>query len=681
MSIRMRSTLRILWLSLGLLVPAFEARADVRLPRLIGDHMVLQRGKPLTIWGWADPGEHVQVDLDSIGRQAITDAAGHWSVTFPALPAGGPHTLGIEGHNRLLLHDVMIGDVWLASGQSNMEFPLQEQHGFGGVLDADRELAAAKVPGLHLFKVSHQMSLSPSDDVGSQGWQVSTAASAATFSAVAYLFGRSLQQRYDVPIGLIDSSWGGTPAECWVSPTGLRTLPEFAATLARESHFDEAASIGYQRYLSARDQWYRAHGRDDRGMADGAAIWAAESFDSSAWPIMSEPQPWPRKAVKDFDGTMWYRRTIDLPAAAVHADAQLHLPHLREADTTWFNGIEVGAMRGETARRIYIVPAAVLHAGANQITLRIEGAYDSGDGYVGILGASADFYLQSGPQRWSLAGNWSVQPGPDLAALPDPPPLAEFMFAFPQAPSLLSNGMIEPLTRYRLRGAIWYQGEANVGRAAQYRALFPALIRDWRARWGYDLPFLFVQLAGYGSDPAQPADSDWAKLREAQAAALALPQTGMAVAIDVGNADDIHPRNKQAVAARLALAAEHLVYGEAAAATGPQLSRLRVEEHRLRLSFGNIGSGLTARDAGGELRGFAIAGRDGRFHRGHARIDGADVLVWSAAVPAPVAVRYDWANSPDGNLYDSAGLPAAPFRRSLLLSRENCRSTGGRCID
>lgn len=659
MSARTRVAIAILTAGVSL---GFKVQADIRLPRLIGDGMVLQRDAPLTLWGRADPGERIDIEFVEQKRRTTADANGDWSVTLAPLPAGGPHVLRLHGKHSITLRNVLIGDVWLASGQSNMEFPLQEQNGFGGVLHAEHELSQADFPRMRLFMVKHDIAFTPRRDVVSEGWQQVTRASAGRFSAVAYLFGRELFQRYRVPIGLIESNWGGTPAECWVSAQGLRSFAEFSPAIAREARVDAGMLADYERYLAARNDWYRLHGHDDRGRVNGEDIWAQTQFAASGWPTTPEPRPWPQKAVKDFDGTMWFRKTVELAANGLSGAARLHLPHLREGDTTYVNGTRVGATRGETAERNYAVPTPLLRPGANTITMRIDGAYQSGDGYVGILGAPADFYLQVGSLRLPLAGSWSFQPGADLSALPDPPPMAEFVIAFPQSPTLLSNGMIAPLTRYRIRGAVWYQGEANVERAAQYRTLFPALIRDWRSRWGYELPFLFVQLAGYGPDTDTPGDSAWAELREAQAAALALPDTAMAVAIDVGDANDIHPRNKQVVAHRLVLAAAHAVYGERIVGSGPRFRAQMIEGGRMRVSFDEMGSGLVVKDPHAQLRGFEIAGADGELHRAQARLDGADVLVWSDAVPAPNAVRYDWGNTPDGNLYNQEGLPTLPFR-------------------
>ncbi len=646
------------------------ACADIRLPRLVGDNMVLQRDAPVRIWGWADPGERVAVAFRDQRRDARADAHGNWSVTLAPLAAGGPDSLRLAGRRAITLSNILVGDVWLASGQSNMQFPLQSQGGFGGVNNAAREIAAAHYPRMRLFLVARDPGFAPNEDVHSDGWQAVTPATAARFSAVAYLFGRELHHRYAVPIGLIDSSWGGTPAECWISAGGLKQFPEFDASIERLSQVNDQALLAYGSYLSARNAWYAAHGREDRGRVEGQDLWAAATYSDRNWPTTVEPQPWPRKTIKEFDGTMWFRRTIQLDADSAARVQRLHLTHLREADTTYFNGVRVGAVDGETSERDYAIPAGIAHAGSNTITVRIAGSYSSGSGYVGMLGDAADLYLQvagasNDLRRLPLAGTWTYQPGPDLTDLPEPPAMAEFMTPFPQAPATLYDGMIAPLIRYRIRGAIWYQGEANAARAAQYRTLFPTLIRDWRAQWGYELPFLFVQLAGYGRDAPEPADSAWAELREAQAGALALSRTGMAVAIDVGDANDIHPRDKQTVAHRLALAAERVAYDGSVVASGPRYRSMRREGNQIRLHFDDEDSGIVFRDAlpsRAAGRGFSIAGADGRFHWASARIENNDVLVWSAEVPAPSAVRYDWGNTPDGNLYNRAGLPAPPFR-------------------
>lgn len=647
---------------------ASDAAAAVRLPRLVGDDMVLQRNAPLDIWGWADAGESIRIRFR--GRTVATraDENGRWSARLAPLRAGGPDDMQIDGSNSVTLHNILVGDVWLASGQSNMQFPLASDGGFGGADRADEEIRAAVYPKIRLFMVDRDQALRPKTAVDSAGWTAVTPETVRKFSAVAYFFGRDLFRRYGVPVGLIESCWGGTAAETWMSQASLQHFPEFQASIDRQSHIDGQGLADYAAYQSLRDAWYTLHGREDRGRVDGRNLWAEPGFDATAWPATAEPQPWPVKAVKDFDGTLWFRKEIEIPEAWIGGDVNLHLSKLLQTDTTYFNGHLVGETTGDAKNRDYRVPQQFVVAGRNVIVVRLAGEYLSGDGYVGMLGTPADMHADIGAHSLPLAGSWSFQPGPDVSGLPEPPPAAEFHTRFPRAPTLLWNAMIAPLTRYRIKGVIWYQGESNASRAAQYRRLFPALIDDWRGNWGYELPFLFVQLAGYGADGTEPAESAWAELREAQAAALALPGTGMAVAVDVGDAADVHPRNKQAVGRRLALAAAKVAYGENVIYSGPTLSSMHIEGAQIRLTFVNRGSGLRATGAAAAagapaaLRGFAIAAADGRFVRAQASIDGADVIVYSERIRQPTAVRYDWGNTPDGNLYNAEGLPAVPFR-------------------
>jgi sialate O-acetylesterase len=656
-------TLRIALLA-TFLSAACSAHADVRLPRLIGDNMVLQRGVALRLWGWADAAERVRITFRGRTLRTVTDAAGRWSILLPAQRAGGPYPMSIVGNNRVTINNVLLGDVWLASGQSNMQFPMMREGNFGGVKNAEQEIATANFPQIRLFMVDRATALHPAADVKSSGWSAATPESVRAFSAVAYLFGRELHQRYRIPLGIIESTWGGTPAETWMSEDALTPFPEFDAAIAREARVDARSIADYDAYLAARNQWYRLHGREDRGSAPPEA-WAAADLDTSAWPTMAEPRPWPIKPPKGFDGTVWYRTQIEVLPSEAGKSIRLHLPHILNADTTYFDGVRVGATVGEAVRD-YLVPGVLVKAGRNSITVRIEGQYDSGDGYVGMLGDAHDLYAELGGRAIPLAGIWRFQAGPDVSDLPDPPPLAEFRSKFPQSPTLLFNAMIAPLVPYGLKGVIWYQGENNVGRAAQYRALFPALINDWRARWRSQLPFLFVQLAGFEADPAQPAPCERAELREAQSAALFLARTAMASAIDVGDRDDVHPNNKQAVAHRLALAAMAVAYGEHMVYSGPTFRAMQIEGSQIRIQFANQGSRLRVEgDEQGEVRGFAIAARDRHFVWARARLDGADVLVSSDEVASPTSVSYDWGNTPRGNLYNSEGLPAPPFRTAF----------------
>ena len=483
---------------------AARAGAEVRLPYLLADHMVIQRGLPVAVWGWAAPGETVTASFRGATRSTRADELGRWSVTLPPGEAGGPFELTVEGGNRIVLCDVMVGDVWVAAGQSNMEWPLR------WASNAAAEMAAARYPAVRLVRTMHRVSDHPLSNFAGQTWAVCSPQTVEHFSAAAYHFGRELHERLGVPIGLIQTAWGGTPAEAW---TSLRAL----------------------------------------------------GGEPSLLPVFSE----------------WAKLT------AQHETNLLLLPRLRRE---W----------EKTAARA-----------------RSEGREPPPEPEL----------------RRRPGGQWT--------------------------PSGLFNAMVAPLTRFPIRGVIWYQGEANTApeRAPLYGRLFETLIRDWRRAWGQgDFPFLFVQLANFRAAP----DSMWPEVREAQRQALALANTAMAVAIDIGEAGNIHPGNKREVGRRLALAARAVAYGEPLAYSGPLLRQVTRENGALRAWFDHAGGGL--KTSGGAVRGFEVAGSNGRFFAARAEIDGATVAVSSEAVPRPERLRYGWADNPDCNLFNAANLPASPFR-------------------
>jgi sialate O-acetylesterase len=621
--------------------------------------MVLQRGRPVPVWGWAAPGEAVSVTFRGQTYPASApDAQGRWQATLPATPAGGPYTLTVKGQNTIELTDVLVGDVWLASGQSNMQFKVKDPSpvGYQPVQNADQEIAAANYPRLRLLTVSQALEYRPQAEVPTTGWQVCSPATVASFSAVAYFFGRDLLQHYQVPIGLVVSSWGGTPAEAWVSAEGLGPFPEFAPTLAGFAQRTTSLAAD-QRTYETRQQDVLLHGRAyDRGYPAGGPSWADPATDAHAWPTMPVPGIWESQpGLGTYDGIVWLRKELELPAAAAGQPLTLSLGQIDDADSTYFNGQLVGHAAGYSVARTYQVPPALVRAGRNVLVVRVV---DTGGG-GGLTGGPP---LQAtGPGGTvSLAGPWQYQLGLAPQDVPQPP----YPGGGPQAPSVLYNAMIAPLRPLALKGVIWYQGESNVGRAAQYQRLFPALITDWRRQFGQpELPFFFVQLANYLAPQPEPGPSAWAELREAQASALALPATGMATAIDLGVANDIHPHNKQDVGRRLALAARRVAYADPAVVSrGPSYAGLTVAGSAARVRFApaTLGGGLTAK--GGKLQGFAVAGADQQFHWATARLAGAEVVVESPQVPHPVAVRYDWADNPNGTLYNRASLPAPPFR-------------------
>jgi sialate O-acetylesterase len=643
---------------------ATDAWGDVRLPALIGDEMVLQRDVSLPIWGWAEPGETIAIKFHGMTRTTTANKSGRWSVRFGPYAAGGPYEMTIQGRNSLSVHGILIGDVWLASGQSNMEFPLKpEGDWMRGVNNAEQEIASARFPSIRLFKVHKIVRFSATDDVDADSWIAASPESAADFSAVAYLFGRELHRRYGVPIGLIEAAWGGTVAEAWVSEAGLRPFPEFQESL-RSMRFagESSLHVANERYVKRKAAWNNVHGAEDRGLSNGRAQWADPAFDTGAWPRMDEPQQKPISALGGFDTTVWFRRDVMIPDDEAGSPARVHLVTAGKSDITYFNGEMIGQTDGWEKPRDYLVPSNLVRGGRNVIASRMTGE----QGYIGFLDFDNPNKLnfEVAGQKLPLAGAWSYQPGPDLTEMPRPSRTLSLALDH-NRPAALFDSMIHPLVNFRIKGVIWYQGEANAddhGRAEQYRALFPALIQDWRKQWGFNVPFLFVQLAGYGHNKSQPAEYPWAELREAQSMALSLPDTGMATAIDLGEEDDIHPRDKQDVAHRLALVAARVVYGENIVDSGPMFQSMKIIGSLARITLTDLGDGLRIDDKYGYIRGFEIAGSDGEFQWAQARLDGREILVDSPGVAQPVAVRYDWSNTPDGNLFNEEGLPTVPFR-------------------
>jgi sialate O-acetylesterase len=634
------------------------ARAEVRLPALVGDNMVVQQGVKARVWGWAEPGSRVTVAMGGKSAAATADAQGRWEARVGPFKAGGPYEMTIASKNTMVLKNILVGEVWVASGQSNMEWPLQNAaHG------AD-EVARANYPEIHLFTVTKATALTPRDDVQGR-WVVCTPETAGAFSAVAYFFGRQLHEKLKTPVGLIHTSWGGTPAEAWTSRETLAASAELRPMVEALDRASVNLPTALRDYEAAAAKWEAEHFLQDPGNKGADLGYARDDFDESGWQRMRLPQHW-ESAGLSIDGAVWFRKTVDVPAQWAGKDLALSLGPIDDFDTTYFNGAKVGAIGRETPNfymtpRKYTVPGALVRRGRNQIAVRVFDHYGEG----GFGGTAADMWLgPPGASAIALAGDWlykvemSVEPlKVDFATQPVAPPAA----GNPNTPTVLYNAMLAPLTAYAMRGAIWYQGEANAGRARQYQSLFPAMIRNWRAAWGEgDFPFLFVQLANFQARQSEPGDSNWAELREAQLMTLKEPATGMAVIIDIGEANDIHPKNKQDVGRRLALVALAKTYGQRGEFSGPLFESSAVEGGKVRLRFSHA-EGLRTAD-GGPPKGFAVAGADGKFVWADATIEGSEVTVWSGAVARPLAVRYAWADNPEANLVNRAGLPASPFR-------------------
>lgn len=628
---------------------AAPAPDSLRLSRVIGNSMVIQRGVPVPVWGWAAPGAQISVTFKSATRTATADAHGAWSVTFPATSAGGPFEMMVSsGAQRIALHDILVGDVWVASGQSNMEWVLADAK------NGDKEAAAANYPTIRHFKVPTSWAESPLDDVSGGQWEVADPAHAGRFTAIGYFFARDLQRSVNVPIGILHTSWGGSRIEPWMSPTALKLD---AAGLQKIINDEREFQSRQQAELRAQ---LATVPTVDSGLVDGKALWATPSLDDADWKAIKVPALWESAGYPNMDGVAWYRTAFELTDAEAKAGVRLGLAMIDDSDISWVNGVEVGRMTNAYSRaRVYDVPASALHAGRNVLAVRVE---DTGGG-GGIYGDPALLYVESNGARRPLTGPWKFKVGA-VSFAPDGQHINK-------VPTVLYNAMVHPLLKFPVRGVIWYQGESNADRiedAAAYRDVFKNLIQSWRKEWASgpqrDFPFLWVQLANYMDvDSVPPTIANWATLRESQTAALALPNTGQALAIDIGETKDIHPRNKQDVGKRLSLIARHVAYGESLEYSGPTFRHQTVQGGRIVLEFDHVGAGGLRSTAAQGVGGFAIAGSDRRFVWANARIEGNRVVVWSDRVPAPVAVRYAWANNPlSASLVNAAGLPASPFR-------------------
>ena len=631
-----------------ILAQALDEGEKPFLHSLFSENTVLQRDMPVPVWGWTKPGETVTVSMEGKTASATAGADGKWLAKIGPFSAGGPFTLTVAGPQTVKVENVLIGDVWICSGQSNME------QGIGIAANPQEEIAKADYPMIHLYTVPKLISLEPRTQVNSK-WLVCNPANIANggwggFSAVGYFFGRQLHLDLKVPIGLIHTSWGGTVAEAWTSGEALKTMPDFKPSVEMIEQ-----TVGGNKGVSA-DQllidWYK---KNDPGTE---AKWEAPEFNAAAWKTMQLPVLWEQAGLPNFDGIVWFRKEVEIPAGSAGKDLALHLGPIDDRDTTFFNGVKIGAKDQYNENRDYKIPGNLVKAGKAVIAVRV---LDTGGG-GGIWGKPEQMTLDGGENPISLAGPWQYQDSTPFAKCSQIPVTNA---GDPNVTTVLYNGMIAPLLPYGIKGAIWYQGESNAGRAMQYRTLLPTMIKDWRARFGVgDFPFFIVSLASFMQVDKEPAESQWAELREAQLlTAQTLPNAGIAMAIDIGDANDIHPKNKQDVGKRLALAAEAIALGKKIEYSGPVYKSMEKKDNAIRVSFDHVGAGLDAK--GGELKGFAIAGDDKKFVWADAKIEGDVVVLSSPKVAAPTTVRYGWGNNPICTLYNKDGLPAVPFRSDM----------------
>lgn len=619
--------------------------AQISLPKVFGDSMVLQRGIKIPLWGNAKPGALIVAKLGNIQATAKADQQGKWKISFPVFKAGGPYTLEItesgKPHSKIKLKGILIGDVWLASGQSNMEWQVQQAK------DAGKEIANANFPQIRFLVVEQDKQLKPQPDIPGGKWKICDSNNVKQFSAVAYYFARKIHVDQNVPVGIIQSSWGGTPVEAWTSREMLLTSP----ITKTKTLSNDTLSFDREDFLADSLSWVRIWNIVYNPQNNADKIFPAPTFDDAGWTIVEMPNVIKDFGIGSYEGMVWLRKKITLPESFNQKELTINLGHPEMTYSLYFNGKEICKnIWYSNPTHSYTIPANLVKSGENTIAVRVAMLWGGG----GLNLPAEDLSITDGPSKISLAGKWLYKK--DLE--PAFPKILNYQYY----PTVLFNAMINPVIPYGIKGFLWYQGESNAGEAYNYRKLFPMLITDWRQRWKQsNLPFLYVQLANYMKTKPLPSESEWAELREAQTLTLSLPNTGMACAIDIGESNDIHPKNKQEVGRRLALIANKKVYKQVGTASGPQYKNFQKEGNRIRINFINIGSGLSTKD-GKEVTGFAIAGKDKQFYWAKAIVEGDHVIVYSDKVAEPVAVRYAWADDPECNLVNAEGLPAVPFR-------------------
>jgi len=631
------------FLSLAILVLTQFVYADVTLPRIFGDNMVLQRNKPIPVWGWAAANEKITVQFNKQLKTIKADKTGQWKLSLDPEQAGGPWQLTVKGKNNLTINNILVGEVWICSGQSNMEWTVNSTN------NKDEEIKNANFPQIRHFKVPLKTAIAPQKDISGGEWKVCSPQTVGDFTAVGYFFARDLNQQLNVPVGLINTSWGGTMVETWTSKEAFDNSEEFK-TLFGNAPIANLEETAKQRNKQLVQKIEALQGSLNVNTETGS--WKSITLNDDNWPHMKLPNAWESQGYEDLDGVVWFRKTIVLNEAQAGKTATIELAQIDDIDETFVNGTKVGGMAQWDAPRSYTIPAGILKAGKNVIAIRVT---DNGGG-GGVHGDPLTMKLTIDNSAQSLAGDWLFKV--ESVRIVDATGPNSY-------PTLLFNSMVNPLIPYAIQGAIWYQGETNAGRAYQYRKAFPLMINDWRKRWNQgDFPFYFVQLASFNAANGSTKNgSTWAELREAQTNTLALPNTGMAVTIDIGESKDIHPRNKQDVGKRLAAIALNNLYQKNREWSGPSYQAMKTVGNKIELSFTHASNGFMAKDKYGYIKGFEIAGADHKFYFAQAQVSGDKLIVWSDNVTAPLAVRYAWADDmPEANLYNKEGFPAVPFR-------------------
>ncbi len=624
------------------------ANAQVKLPQIVRDSMILQRDVPVNIWGWSAVNEKVTVRFKGKTYKTKGNAEGKWIIKLPATKAGGPYTVDIIASNKISIKEVLFGDVWFCSGQSNMVHQLNIHD-----ITYANDIATANDPQIRQFWVPTLTNMQAAQQQLPNGyWKAAVGEDVRPFSAVAYFFSKHLYEKYKVPIGIINASVGGTPIEAWTSEEGLNSFAALQTTITKNK--DTTYINGLNRRPA---NTLRIAPPVDAGLS-GTTKWFDVNYipPVGGWRTINIPGYWEDQGIKDLNGVVWFRKEIDIPASMVGKTVKVFLGRIVDADELYINGKLVGNTTYQYPQRRYNVPANILKAGKNIFVIRVTNNAGKG-GFV----TDKPYCIFSGTDTVDLKGTWQYKVG--LVNKPFAGGSFGGGISAQNQPTALYNAMVAPEINYTIKGFCWYQGESNAGRPQEYGALLTALINDWRTKWKQgSLPFLYVQLPGYMDYNYLPSESGWAVLRQEQLKTLTVPNTAMAVAIDLGEWNDIHPDNKKDVGIRLALAARKLAYKEEIVYSGPLYQSAQIEGNKIIISFQHAGGGLITND-GEELSEFAIAGADKKFVWAKAKIDADKVIVWSDEVKEPMYVRYAWADNPvNPNLYNKERLPASPFK-------------------
>jgi sialate O-acetylesterase len=621
--------------------------AEVKLARLFSDHVVLQRQKPIPVFGWANPNESVSVAFNGQNKTANADSTGKWTVIFAPMEATG-ESLEIKvaaKSGNATVKDVLVGEVWLCSGQSNMEWTVKQSNNFA------EEKKNADYPQIRHFFVEHNVEIDEQKDLKSGEWKLSSAETVGDFTAIGFFFAREIYQKLKVPIGLVHSSWGGSQIEGWISKDGMLAsdeLGDYGRNLPKNWQEADAMLEKNVKKVALGDANINPTLADEKRYTEA-------NYDFTKWHSGDPVGQWDWKGIWAWRGNGFMAKTVEIPGNFVAQETTLGLAEGNSYIEIYINGKQVFAGITKGKREIKI-PANSWQGGANKLVVKLNKNIEPEWFGVGLMGSADDVYVKTKDEKIPLAdGSWKLMPSFAEAHT--------YAHSSNNVGTLIYNGMIAPLAPFAMRGVLWYQGETNAGRAFQYRKTFPLMINDWRKKWGDDFYFYFVQLSSYGSNQSSNDGSNWAELREAQTMTLSLPKTGMAVTTDIGNANDIHPTNKQDVGKRLAANALKLTYGQDISYSSPMFDSVKYENGKAIISFKFADSGLMVKDKFGYLKGFEIAGADKKFYYAKAEIEGDKVVVYNPNVKNPVAVRYAWADAPtDANLFNSAGFPASPFR-------------------